>query len=94
MSHLFVILFWFLFLCSEIFVENEINLDMFKTLTDEDFTTLGIRSFGARKIMLNTIQGINLFPPSSMRVNRFIALFFISSIRVEPLIASVGGGGG
>jgi hypothetical protein len=29
-----------------------------------------------------------------MRVNRFIALFFISSIRVEPLIASVGGGGG
>ncbi|XP_046645436.1 uncharacterized protein LOC124335976 [Daphnia pulicaria] len=44
---------------NEIFVENEINLDMFKTLTDEDFTTLGIRSFGARKIMLAAIQELN-----------------------------------
>jgi hypothetical protein len=30
---------------------------MFTTLKDEDLSSIGIRSFGARKIMLNAIQG-------------------------------------
>jgi hypothetical protein len=56
---LFVILFFF----SDLFVQNEVDLAMFTTLKDEDFISIGIRSFGARKIMLNAIQGNLMFPP-------------------------------
>jgi hypothetical protein len=30
---------------------------MFTTLKDEDLLSIGIRSFGARKMMLNAVQG-------------------------------------
>jgi hypothetical protein len=48
---------------SDLFVQNEVDLAMFTTLKDEDFISIGIRSFGARKIMLNAIQGNLIFPP-------------------------------
>ncbi|EFX86929.1 hypothetical protein DAPPUDRAFT_312371 [Daphnia pulex] len=41
---------------ADLFVQNEVDLAMFTTLKDEDFISIGIRSFGARKIMLNAIQ--------------------------------------
>jgi hypothetical protein len=41
----------------DLFLTNEIDLTMFTTLTDQDFVSIGIASFGARKIMLNAIQG-------------------------------------
>jgi hypothetical protein len=59
-------LFVFIFLLhyfSDLFVQNEVDLAMFTTLKDEDFISIGIRSFGARKIMLNAIQGNLIFPP-------------------------------
>ncbi len=46
----------------DLFVQNEVDLAMFTTLKDEDFISIGIRSFGARKIMLNAIEGKNLSP--------------------------------
>ncbi len=41
----------------DLFLRNEIDMAMFTTLTDEDLISIGITSFGARKIMLNAIQG-------------------------------------
>lgn len=43
---------------AEIFLTNEVDLTMFSTLTNQDFISIGISSFGARKIMLNAIQEI------------------------------------
>ena len=41
----------------ELFLKNEVDMAMFTTLNDEDLISIGIASFGARKIMLNAIQG-------------------------------------
>ncbi|KAI9558075.1 hypothetical protein GHT06_014828 [Daphnia sinensis] len=41
---------------SNLFVQNEVDLAMFSTLKDEDLISIGISSFGARKIMLNAIR--------------------------------------
>nr|CAH0102887.1 unnamed protein product [Daphnia galeata] len=41
---------------SDLFLQNEVDLAMFTTLKDEDLISIGIRSFGARKILLNAIQ--------------------------------------
>ena len=40
---------------SEIFVLNEIDLEMFSTLSEENLMELGISAFGARKKMLTAI---------------------------------------
>ncbi len=40
-----------------VFIQNEIDLAMFTTLKGEDLVIIGIRSFGARKMMLSAIQG-------------------------------------
>ncbi|XP_055680364.1 protein bicaudal C [Lutzomyia longipalpis] len=40
------------------FVTNEIDLETFSTLTEEDLTTLGITAFGARKKLLMAITGL------------------------------------
>jgi hypothetical protein len=42
---------------ASVFLENDIDLVMFQTLTDEDLLTIGIFSLGARRLMLNVIQG-------------------------------------
>ena len=44
-------------LFSDLFLQNEVDLAMFTTLKDEDLISIGIHSFGARKILLNAIQG-------------------------------------
>ncbi|KAI9558095.1 hypothetical protein GHT06_014848 [Daphnia sinensis] len=41
---------------SDLFKQNEVDLAMFTTLKDEDLISIGIVSFGARKILLNVIQ--------------------------------------
>ncbi|XP_057370442.1 protein bicaudal C homolog 1-like isoform X1 [Daphnia carinata] len=41
---------------SDLFFQNEIDMAMFTTMNDEDLISLGITSFGARKIMRNAIQ--------------------------------------
>lgn len=46
----------FLFLLSEIFVLNEIDLEVFTTLTEENLMELGIAAFGARKKLLTAIH--------------------------------------
>ena len=46
---------------SDIFLQNDVDLAMFTTLKEEDLASLGIRSYGARKILLNTIQGNYIF---------------------------------
>ncbi|XP_045028337.1 protein bicaudal C homolog 1-B [Daphnia magna] len=45
-----------LFHYSDLFKQNEVDLAMFTTLKDEDLISIGIVSFGARKILLNVIQ--------------------------------------
>ncbi|XP_057379746.1 protein bicaudal C homolog 1-B-like [Daphnia carinata] len=45
-----------LFHYSDLFKQNEVDLAMFTTLKDDDLITIGIVSFGARKILLNVIQ--------------------------------------
>jgi hypothetical protein len=42
---------------SDLFLVNDIDLVMFSTMTDQDLVSIGINSFGARKIMLHAIQG-------------------------------------
>ena len=41
----------------DLFFHNEIDMAMFTTLKEEDLISIGITSFGARKIMLNSIKG-------------------------------------
>jgi hypothetical protein len=52
-----VILINFPFFVSEIFLHNEVDLALFSTLIEKDLLSLGIKSFGARKIMINIIKG-------------------------------------
>lgn len=44
-----------------VFLRNEVNLTLFKTLNEEDLISLGISSFGARRIMLTAIKGLFFF---------------------------------
>ena len=41
----------------ELFVEHEIDLELFKTLTENELRDLGIHAFGVRRRMLLTIAG-------------------------------------
>jgi protein bicaudal C len=41
----------------ELFVEHEIDLELFKTLTENELRDLGIHAFGVRRQMLLTIAG-------------------------------------
>ena len=41
----------------ELFLSNEVDMSMFTTLNSQDLISIGIASFGARKIMLNAIEG-------------------------------------
>ena len=45
----------------ERFVEHEIDLELFKTLTENDLRDLGIHAFGVRRRMLLTIAGKKSF---------------------------------
>ncbi len=52
---------------------------MFTTLKDEDLVSIGIRSFGARKMMLNAVQG-KIFSVSygdPLLANRLRLLYFL-----------------
>lgn len=40
-----------------LFLENEIDLALFTTLTDENLLSIGVLAFGARKIMTNAMKG-------------------------------------
>jgi hypothetical protein len=46
-----------LYFFTDLFLRNEIDMAMFTTLKDEDLISIGVTSFGARKILLNAIQG-------------------------------------
>jgi hypothetical protein len=46
-----------LYFFTDLFLRNEIDMAMFTTLKDEDLFSIGVTSFGARKILLNAIQG-------------------------------------
>ncbi|XP_069609655.1 protein bicaudal C homolog 1 isoform X4 [Ranitomeya imitator] len=57
---------------TDIFQQQEIDLQTFLTLTDQDLKELGITTFGARRKMLLAISELNknrrkLFEPTSMR---------------------------
>ena len=41
----------------ELFLSNEVDMAMFTTLNSQDLISIGIASFGARKIILNAIEG-------------------------------------
>ena len=41
----------------ELFLNNEVDMDMFTTLNYKDLISIGISSFVARKIMLNAMEG-------------------------------------
>ncbi|XP_046446042.1 protein bicaudal C homolog 1-like [Daphnia pulex] len=45
---------------SDLFLRNEIDMAMFTTLKDEDLISIGVTSFGARKILLNAIQELRM----------------------------------
>ena len=40
-----------------LFLRNEVNFALFKTLNEEDLISMGIVWFGARRMMLNAIKG-------------------------------------
>jgi len=42
---------------TDLFLENEIDLALFTTLTDENLLSIGVSAFGARKIMTSAIKG-------------------------------------
>lgn len=52
---------------------------MFTTLKDEDLVSIGIRSFGARKMMLNAIQGkiLSVSYGDPLLANRLRLLYFL-----------------
>lgn len=50
---------------------NEIDLELFSTLTPENLTTLGIQAFGARKKLLMAIHQLNASKLSMNRSTRF-----------------------
>ncbi|XP_015275404.1 PREDICTED: protein bicaudal C homolog 1, partial [Gekko japonicus] len=59
---------------TDIFQQQEIDLQTFLTLTDQDLKELGITTFGARRKMLLAISELNknrrkLFEPSSIRAS-------------------------
>ncbi len=70
----------------DLFLSNEVDMAMFTTLTDQDLISIGISSFGARKIMLNAIQGIaNSHSPlivciHVIETNRLLVLYLFSLI--------------
>lgn len=41
----------------DLFVEHEIDLELFKTLTENELRDLGIHAFGVRRRLLLTING-------------------------------------
>lgn len=53
---------------------------MFTTLKDEDLVSIGIRSFGARKMMLNAIQGkiLSVSYGDPLLANRLRLLYFFN----------------
>ncbi|KAJ7426573.1 Protein bicaudal C 1 [Willisornis vidua] len=59
---------------TDVFQQQEIDLQTFLTLTDQDLKELGITTFGARRKMLLAISELNknrrkLFDPSNMRAS-------------------------
>lgn len=50
---------FFLFL-ADLFLRNEVDMAMFTTLGNQDLLSIGVSSFGARKIMLNAIEGTSI----------------------------------
>ncbi|XP_033886418.1 protein bicaudal C homolog 1-like isoform X1 [Acipenser ruthenus] len=59
---------------TDVFQQQEIDLQTFLTLTDQDFKELGITTFGARRKMLLAISELNknrrkLFEPPSIRTS-------------------------
>jgi protein bicaudal C len=60
----------------ELYVEHEIDLELFKTLTENELRNLGIHAFGVRRRMLLTIAG--KFTQLSVFVwwNSYFALVF------------------
>lgn len=50
---------------------NEVDLDVFATMTPENLTTLGIQAFGARKKLLMAIHQLNASKLNMSRSTRF-----------------------
>lgn len=46
-----------MFWATDLFRSHDIDMTMFSTLTDSELDKIGVKSFGARKIMLNAIVG-------------------------------------
>lgn len=53
------------------FLVEEIDLEMFSTLTPENLTTLGIQAFGARKKLLSAINQLNAAKLNMNRSTKF-----------------------
>ena len=58
----------------ELFLSNEVDMAMFTTLNSQDLISIGIASFGARKIMLNAIEG---------------TFYFLTAVQVEFTISFI-----
>ena len=54
---------------TDLFLENEIDLALFTTLTDENLLSIGVSAFGARKIMTSAIKG-NIWGNTSLQIDR------------------------
>ena len=68
----------------ELFLSNEVDMAMFTTLNNQDLISIGIASFGARKIMLNAIEGTVLYLTLFHTKQFHIAYSF--TLRVTSLI--------
>ena len=81
----------------DLFLSNEVDMAMFTTLNSQDLISIGVASFGARKIMLNAIEGtiFNLafqFPCVWSVTISFNNFMYTLSLRVTSLIQLLSSG--
>ena len=81
----------------DLFLSNEVDMAMFTTLNSQDLISIGVASFGARKIMLNAIEGtiFNLafqFPYVWCFTISFNNFMYTLSLRVTSLIQLLSSG--
>ena len=68
---------YFITFLPDLFSVNDIDLEMFSTMTDQDLLSIGIKSFGARKIMLCAMKG-------ELNTKCSVSLFFLMLAKNEP----------
>jgi hypothetical protein len=65
------------FVIASVFLENDIDLVMFQTLTEKDLLTIGIFSLGAGRLMLNALLNAQDFLCKNSYLSNFSGKFLL-----------------